>query len=98
MITSDTEPKPAKVSPDGVHRFALILEGVPPEKIRAVWSDLCKPQKELSVDFLAVYPFMTTLQGNRFRFRGGKPEHLLQHLTAIFQTKLPGEKIKARME
>ena len=98
MITCDVEPKPAKVPLDGVNRFALILEGVAPEKIRAVWSDLCKPQPKPSADFLAIYPFMTTLQGNRFRFRGGKPDQLLSHLSALFQSKLPGDKVKAHME
>lgn len=98
MITSDTEPKPAKFPPDGVHRFALILEGVPSEKIRAVWSDLCTPQSQSSPDFLAVYPYMTTLQGNRFRFRGGKPDQLASQLTNLFQTKLPGVRVKVCVE
>jgi Amt family ammonium transporter len=99
LTSSGPEPVAAKVPGDGLGRFTLVMEGVPAEKILAIWSELCSPQAQKpSADFLAVYPKMTILQGNRFRFRDGKPDQLATQLTSLFQAKLPGERVKVRVE
>src|SRR5437764_15159457 len=34
-------PRPATVPPDGHIRFTLVVEGLDPDRIAAVWADLC---------------------------------------------------------
>src|SRR4051794_33092463 len=36
-------PRPAKAPPDGHLRFTLVVEGLGPDRIAEVWSDLCRP-------------------------------------------------------
>jgi hypothetical protein len=45
-----------------------------------------------------VYPYLTTVQGNRFRFRGGDPENVSRNLTNLFAERLPNRRIEARLE
>ncbi len=45
-------------------------------------------------DFLAVYPYVTTVTGNRFRCRGGDPEEVTQRLASLFRKRL-GPDIRA---
>src|SRR5205823_661189 len=68
------EPRAATVPPDGQERFTVLIDGADDDKLIRVWSSLCQagaapPEPE----FKAVYPFLTTVQGNRFRFRSGDP-------------------------
>ena len=35
-------------------------------------------------DFLAVYPYVTTVTGTTFRCRGGDPGSLAKHVTVLF--------------
>jgi ammonium transporter len=80
------EPRPAMVPPDGEKRFSVVIEGVPQADLIHAWSDLCQPGKEPPApDFKAVYPFLTTVQGNRFRFRGGDPNAMRDSLQRLFQ-------------
>ncbi len=94
-----SEPRAAAAPPDGRARFAILVEGVEPERLAMVWSDLCgagaaPPPPE----FLAVYPYMTTLQGSRFRFRGGDPLTLRAQLERLLQDRLKGQPIRVRLE
>ena len=41
---------------------------------------------------------MTTIQGNRFRFRGGDPVVLRESLERLFQDRLDGLAIKTHVE
>jgi hypothetical protein len=60
-----------------------------------VWTELCQPTKEpADADFLAVYPYVTTIRGTKFRCRGGNPEELAKRLSALF-TKHVGKAIVA---
>src|SRR6476659_3450782 len=36
-------PRPANAPPDGHIRFTLVVQGLEPDRIAAVWSDLCRP-------------------------------------------------------
>jgi ammonium transporter len=85
-VGATAEPRPAMVPPDGVNRFSVVIEGIPESDLIHVWSDLCQPQPgPLAPEFKAVYPFVTTVQGNRFRFRGGDAATMRDSLQKLFQ-------------
>jgi len=68
--------------------------------LRRAWSDLCQPpaDKRVPPEFLDIYPHMTTLQGNRFRFRGGDSEQLRQSMQRLLQERLKGTRVKVTAE
>ena len=91
------EPKAAKVPPGG-KRFDVIVEGIENGGLMKAWSELCVPTEgPIDPDFKAVYPYVTTVQGNRFRFRGGNVATLSTHILNLFQKKL-GKSLKVRVE
>jgi hypothetical protein len=92
------EPRAASIPPDGVGRFHVVLDGVPSTDLMAVWSDLCRPgPAPPSPEFKAVYPFLTTVQGNRFAFRGGNATTIKDNLERLFRTRLKSP-LQARIE
>jgi ammonium transporter, Amt family len=95
--TTGTEPKPAKVPPGG-KRFEVVVEGIENGGLLQAWSQLCQPKEgPIDPDFKAVYPYVTTVQGNRFRLRGGDPKTLSANIQKLFQKKL-GKPVKVRVE
>lgn len=97
-ISAGREPKAAKVPPGG-KRFEVVVEGIENGGLLTAWSQLCLPAGDNPVDpdFRAVYPYVTTVQGNRFRLRGGDPKALSTHIQNLFQKKL-GKPVKVRVE
>jgi ammonium transporter len=94
-----TAPRPARVPPNGVQRFSVIVDGVPNGDLMHAWSNLCQPKNvPPSPDFKAVYPFVTTVRGNRFHFRGGDPREMRDHLQKLFQDVLIGSAVQAHVE
>jgi ammonia channel protein AmtB len=94
---STTEPKAAKVPPGG-KRFVVVVDGVDNGELMKAWSELCLPSEQpIDPDFKAVYPYVTTVQGNRFRLRGGDPAALSAHIQKLFQKKL-NKQLKVRVE
>lgn len=93
-----SEPKAAKVPPGG-KRFEVVVEGIENGGLMQAWSHLCQPSGDAAIDpdFKAVYPYVTTVQGNRFRLRGGDPKALSVHIQNLFQKKL-GKPLKVRVE
>jgi Amt family ammonium transporter len=88
LTTGGMEPKPANFPP-GDKRFAVIVEGVNSGELLHAWSDMCQPGKVAEVQsFQEVYSNMTTVQGNRFQFRGGDPEAMKTKLQNLLQGKL----------
>jgi ammonium transporter, Amt family len=86
-----TEPRPAMVPPDGQERFTVLVDGADEDKLIHVWSDLCQTgNKAPDPEFLTIYPYLTTVQGNRFRFRGGDPVLMRDNLLKLFQRHLGG--------
>jgi ammonium transporter len=83
------EPRAATVPPDGVKRFTIIVEGAKNGELIRAWSDMCQagPQPP-TAEFRTVYPYVTTVQGNRFRFRGGDPRTMRESLERLFGDKL----------
>jgi Amt family ammonium transporter len=93
------EPRPAMAPPNGYGRFTVIMNGTSAHNLMHIWSEMCQsgplpPPPE----FLAVYPFVTTVSGNRFHFRGGDPAAMSASLTRLFEKRLTGQKIQARVE
>jgi Amt family ammonium transporter len=97
--TPPTEPRPAMAPPNGKGRFTVILEGSNPHELMHTWSELCQtgPQP-VPAELRTVYPFITTVQGNRFHFRGGDPASLSESLTRLFEGRLNDKKLVARVE
>jgi Amt family ammonium transporter len=88
------EPRAASVPP-GNGRFDLAVEGTTPTELLKAWSALCQPTDgPADPDFLAVYPHVTTVQGTRFRFRGGDPAELARRVETLFKKQL-GKDVKA---
>jgi Amt family ammonium transporter len=93
-----TEPRAASVPPNGVGRFSVVIEGVLNGDLVSAWSSLCQSGAQPPApEFLAVYPFMTTVQGNRFRFRGGDPAVVQDNLIRLLQTRL-NRSLRSRVE
>jgi len=94
-----TEPKPATVPPHGRRRFAVVVEGVSPAAVATAWESACQPNGQgSSPDFLAVYPNMTTVSGNRFRFRGGDADQVRASLERLLRTYPPLKAANVRVE
>ena len=93
------EPRAANVPPNGQKRFTAVVDGASNGDLIHVWSDLCQAGPEPpSAEFKAVYPYVTTVQGNRFRCRGGDPQVLRDNLQRLFQDRLKGRPIKVHVE
>ena len=95
----DYEPRPASVPPEGKRRFTVVVEGPKNGDLVHAWSQLCQPGRTSPpADFKAVYPYVTTVQGNRFRFRGGDPLVLRESLERLFRDRLDGAPVKTHVE
>src|SRR5262245_16381699 len=93
------EPRAASVPPDGGRRFSVVVDGVDPDDLTRTWSELCQPHASPPpAEFRAVYPFVTTIQGNRFRFRGGEPEAMRESLLRLFKSTLGKTPVRAHLE
>ena len=93
------EPRPALVPPSDQKRFTIVVEGGTNGDLMHVWSGLCQASNQPpSPEFRAVYPHLTTVQGNRFRFRGGDPEIVRDNLQTLFEKRLSGVPLRARLE
>jgi ammonium transporter len=93
------EPRAADVPPNGQKRFTMVVEGVPSSDLIHTWSALCQAGSgPPAPEFRAVYPYLTTVQGNRFRFRGGDPLKMRENLQQLFRDQLGGTAIRVHAE
>jgi Amt family ammonium transporter len=92
------EPRAANVPPNGAARFSVVLDGANPNDVMAAWSAMYKTGGTLSSDLRAIYPYLTTVSGNRFRFRGGDRSTMATVLERVFTSNLKGQKISAKIE
>jgi Amt family ammonium transporter len=96
---AEYEPRAASVPPEGKRRFTVVVEGPKNGDLVHAWSKLCQPgDGPPPTDFAAVYPYVTTVQGNRFRFRGGDPGQLRESLERLFRDRLDGAPVKTYVE
>jgi ammonium transporter len=93
------EPRAARVPPSALKRFSVVVDGVKNGDLLHAWSALCMPgEKPPSPEFKSVYHHMTTVQGNRFHFRGGDPEEMRRNLQALFQGRINGAPLRVNVE
>lgn len=91
LTTSGADPRPAKAPPGG-KRFVVVVEGVTNGELVTAWADMCQPGKAPDPKvFKDVYANMTTVQGNRFVFRGGDAEAMKAGLQKLLQGKVKGK-------
>ena len=94
------EPRAATAPPPvSENRFSIVIDGTDALAVKAAWNELCQPSdRPPDPDFAVVYPLMTLIKGNRFRFRGGNAEDVRSRLERLFGKRLPGKQIRARIE
>jgi Amt family ammonium transporter len=93
------EPRAADLPPNGQKRFTVVVEGPGTAELMHTWSNLCQAGSQpVAQEFKEVYPFVTTVQGNRFRFRGGVPTLMRDNLKKLFENRLKGTEIRTHIE
>ena len=93
------DPRPASVPPNLGKVFTVRVEGIDQDLMRKIWSDHCQiGNRQPTAEFKAVYPYMTTLSDNRFRFRGGDPETVRLSLERLFKEGAWGSPVTARVD
>jgi hypothetical protein len=93
------EPRAATVPPNGQKRFTVVVDGADTSDLIHTWSELCQASAQPVTDeFKAIYPFLTTVQGNRFRFRSGAPAEISANLKKLFEKRLHGRAIQTHVE
>jgi ammonia channel protein AmtB len=94
VAVANVEPR-AAAAPKGEGRFDLQLNGTDAGELMKVWTELCQPTDgPVDPNFLAVYPYVTTVRGTTFRFRGGDQAEVAKRLSALL-TKHLGKSVKA---
>ncbi len=96
------EPKAATKPPAKFNghsdRFTVVLDGADPKEVQAMWADLCKPtDKPPRPEFVAVYKYLTTMTGNKFKFRGGDAKDIKASLEKLFEDGLDAS-VKSHVE
>ncbi len=92
-------PRPALVPTNGQKHYDLVVEGVDDHALRDAWSSLCQPSARAPApEFREVYPHMTTMQGRRFRFRGGEPALVRDNLERLLGETLKGRKVAVHVD
>lgn len=94
-----SEPRAAVIPPEAEKRFSVVVEGVANGNLMHAWSAMCQPGETAPTqEFKNIYPYVTTVQGNRFRFRGGDPNMMRDSLVKLFQQHLKGVNLNAHVE
>ena len=93
------EPRASVAPPSALSRYSIVVDNVTPESVAKAWSAICANSATTTPAFKALYPNFTTVQGNRFRFRGGDPNAMRDQLTTLLKSHLQnGSGIKAYVE
>jgi hypothetical protein len=91
-------PRAAVAPPSGGKRFSLTVEGVNSTLLHKAWSDLCQATATPpSGEFKLIYPNVSTVSGNKFRFSGGDSSAARDAMTRLLQRSL-GSGIKVSVE
>ncbi len=92
------EPRAALAPPNGKTHFTIAVEGADTGVLLNAWSQMCGADKTPPApEFRVVYPYVTTVKGNRFRFRGGDPNSMRDHMRKLFEGTVGG-KLNVRVE
>jgi ammonium transporter, Amt family len=87
-IVNPASPRAAAAPPNGVGRFHIVVAGADNGDLIHAWSELCKPTSAPLAEFMAIYKNVTTVQGNRFQFRGGDKETMKANVQKLFEALL----------
>ncbi len=99
LVAAPAEPRAARVPPALAKRFRLAVEGIDQDLLASTWSDFSRdPDEATPPEVKAIYRYMTTLQGNRFTFRGGDAETLRETMERLLRSRLPGKTIRVLIE
>jgi hypothetical protein len=79
------DPRPASAPPDGHIRFTLVVEGLEPDRIAELWSDLCRPDRPATEEVRLLFRNFTVVEGRRFRFRKGDPTATARLLAGVLE-------------
>jgi ammonium transporter len=82
------EPRPSIAPPSALSRYSIVVDNVTPESVAKAWTAICANNTPMSPEFKAIYPNFTTVQGNRFRFRGGDSSAMRDKLTTLLKSHL----------
>jgi hypothetical protein len=81
------EPRPASrpPAPEG-KRFTVVLNGIDTDAMARRWRSLCQNgSTPHPPEFKSVYAQVSTVRGNKFRFRGGDPNETQRNLEQLFK-------------
>jgi hypothetical protein len=92
------EPRAAAAPPNGKRHFTVVVEGAAPGELIHAWSEMCQAGQQPAPEFRAVYPYLTTVQGNRFNFRGGDPSEMRESMRRLFENRLGGAAIRTHVD
>jgi ammonium transporter len=93
------EPRAAMVPRNGQRHFTVVVDGPETKELLHAWSQMCGADgKPPTTEFRSVYPYVTTVRGNRFHFRGGDPTDMRAAVQRLFQDRLEGTVVKAYVE
>lgn len=96
---SQATPKAANFPPNRKPKhFTLTVKGPDEKVLHETWSKLCQGNSDSNPDMKKVYPFITTLTGNSFRFRDGDPNQMKDSLERALKTDLNGSLTKVFIE
>jgi len=90
-------PRSASVPPDGHIRFTLVVEGLEPDRLAQVWSDLCRPDRPPSEEVRRLFRTFTVVEGRRFRFLEGDPAETAALLERVLAA-AAGAPVRTRLE
>jgi hypothetical protein len=90
-------PKAANVPPDGHIRFTLVVEGLEPDRVAEVWSDLCRPDRPATEELRLLFQNFTVVEGRRFRFLKGDPTATAALLKSVLGA-AAGVPVRTRLE
>jgi ammonium transporter len=92
------EPRAAVRPPNGQKRFSIVFDGADMDKVLQAWSKMCQTSETpASPEFNAIYPHLTTVQGNRFRFRSGEPTTIRENLIKLFRPVLGSGSLRVQI-
>ena len=92
------EPRAAAAPPAGKKRYSILIEGVDGQQLMDAWSGLCHAKVTPSDEFKQVYPYFSTVSGNKFRFLGGDPAQVSDNIARLFKKTLGTDGIRATVE
>lgn len=99
VSTSVSAPRSANFPPNMKPKhFTLTVVGPEEKVLQETWSKLCQSGSEPSAEMKKVYANVTTISGNKFRFRGGDSTQMKEALEKVLKPGLNGSITKVLVE